>query len=159
MLSFIFFQYTQFNAVDLLMTRVIIVVMIDAQKDRQIIKILRKKARTERVASINLKKLDREEAHQLALKLEKSSLEKLRLARNLRIGSRLNILSVYSVGITKRVNKVEDKTYTYWYASWRVDKKVKNIYLGPTSKLSREDALKKAYKLKARDLNLSLGDG
>ena len=90
------------------------------------------------------------------MKLERSSSEKLELAENLKIRSRLGELSVYSVEMIKTVRKGENKTYTYWYASWRKDKKVKNVYIGPINTMSREDALKKACKLKANDLDIDL---
>lgn len=44
------------------------------------------------------------------------------------------------------------KKYTYWMATWREDGRVKNVYLGSTRKVTREQALEKARKLKARAL-------
>jgi hypothetical protein len=37
--------------------------------------------------------------------------------------------------------KAEAKTYLYWMASWREGKKVKNVYLDTSYKLSRGEAL------------------
>lgn len=119
------------------------------------IKELKKIANIERIASKYLKKLNQIEAQEMASKLEKSSLEKLELAENLAIQSRLDALSVYSMDVIKTVRKGENKTYTYWFASWRVNKKVKNIYIGSTNKMSHEEALAKARRLKAKDLELA----
>lgn len=44
------------------------------------------------------------------------------------------------------------KKYTYWMATWREDGRVKNVYLGSTRKVTRDQALEKAKKLKARAL-------
>lgn len=68
----------------------------------------------------------------------------------------MDALSVYSIKIIKRVRKGEDRTYTYWYTSWRKNKKVKNVYLGPINKMNHEEALKKARKMKAKDLDFDL---
>jgi hypothetical protein len=120
------------------------------------IKELKKTAHMERIASEYLKKLGYMETQEMALKLENSSLEKLKLIKNLKTKSRLDALRVYSVEMTKRVRKGKDKTYIYWYAAWRTDGKVKKVYLGPVNKMSRKEALKKARDLKAKDLNIDL---
>lgn len=56
----------------------------------------------------------------------------------------------------KTVRKGETKTYSYWYASWRVDTKVRNVYVGSVNKMSQKEALNKARKLKAKDLGINL---
>jgi hypothetical protein len=117
---------------------------------------LKKTAHIERMASKYLKMLKQIDAKKMALKLEKSSSDKLELAKSIKFKSRLNTVSVYSVEMTKRVRKGKDKTYTYWYASWRIDKKVKKVYLGSINRMSREEALKKARGLKAKDLKHNL---
>jgi len=119
------------------------------------IKELKNVASIERKASKYLKRLNQIDAQEMAINLEKSSLEKLELAENLTIQWRLDALSIYSMEMRKSVRKGESKTYTYWYASWRVNKKVKNFYIGPANKMSREEALAKARKLKAKDLELA----
>ena len=86
------------------------------------IKELKKTARLERIASEHLKRLNQPDTQEMASKLERSSSEKLKLAENLRIESRLDALSVYSMKMSKIVRKGENKTYTYWYASWRLKK-------------------------------------
>jgi hypothetical protein len=40
-------------------------------------------------------------------------------------------------------------------ASWREEGKVRNVHLGSCEKLSREDALQKARKMKAEALGIS----
>ena len=130
-------------------------VMSATNKDSRI-KELKKTARMEIIASVHLRALDQPEAQEMALKLERSSSEKLELAENLKILSRLDALSVYSVEMAKTVRKGETKTYSYWYASWRVDTKVRNVYVGSVNKMSQKEALNKARKLKAKDLGINL---
>jgi len=48
------------------------------------------------------------------------------------------------------------KSYTYYMASWRDGKKVKNIYLGSSRKMSRDDALVLARRLKMETLGRHL---
>lgn len=127
-----------------------------AGKTDEIIKLLKKAAFLEKLASINLNTIHHTGAKEMALKLERSSLENLELAETLKVLSRLDLLSVYTVNMTKTVNRGEIKTYTYWYASWRVEKKVRNVYLGSIAKMSHKEALNKARNLKANDLNLKI---
>jgi wobble nucleotide-excising tRNase len=46
------------------------------------------------------------------------------------------------------------KTYTYWMASWREGEKVHNVHLGSTKKLSKQEALEKARKMKVEALGI-----
>ncbi|MCJ7444169.1 MAG: hypothetical protein MUO26_06520 [Methanotrichaceae archaeon] len=48
------------------------------------------------------------------------------------------------------------KVYTYWLVSWRESDKVHNVHLGSCRKMSRPEALKKAKKLKAEALGISI---
>lgn len=74
------------------------------------------------------------------------------------------------IEVTKRIMRLEDltvwkmdkaketkkgmKSYTYWMASWREGKKVRNIHLGSIAKMDAEAALQKARKMKAEALGL-----
>jgi hypothetical protein len=53
----------------------------------------------------------------------------------------------------QKVKGSESKIYGYWMAGWREQGgKVHNVHLGSTKKLSKEEALEKAKKLKAKAL-------
>jgi hypothetical protein len=54
---------------------------------------------------------------------------------------------VYVETRTKTVND-KTKTYEYWLASWRENGKTRNVYLGSTGKMTREEATAKATALK-----------
>ena len=47
------------------------------------------------------------------------------------------------------------KTYTYFMASWREGGRIKNVYLGPSHKMSRTQAQEQAKALKREALGLS----
>ncbi len=47
-----------------------------------------------------------------------------------------------------------EKKYRYYFASWKVGGKVKNVYIGSPRKMTLEEATAKARALKARDLGL-----
>jgi hypothetical protein len=44
------------------------------------------------------------------------------------------------------------KTYKYWMASWREGGRVRNVHLGSCRKVSRDQAIQKARKVKAEAL-------
>lgn len=52
-------------------------------------------------------------------------------------------------------SKAGPKSYTYYMASWREGGKLRNVYLGSSQKLSREEAQEKARALKREALGLS----
>lgn len=96
------------------------------------------------------------EIREFASKLEKSSLEKMKQAYDLKAQARLEDLTVYEVRMEKTVRKKGKKRiYTYWYASWREEKKVKNIYIGSTREMSYEEAIHKARKIKGEALGVT----
>lgn len=70
----------------------------------------------------------------------------------LRPVARLEDTSIYRV--EKHVNK--KKSLFYWFAAWSINGKSRNIYLGSCASMDEESALKKARKLKAEMLGLSL---
>ncbi|GAB6265240.1 MULTISPECIES: hypothetical protein [Methanothrix] len=118
------------------------------------LKDLKKMTGIEMMVLENLTLLDIVEARDLAIKLERSIIEKKDAIRVLKVQARLEDLSVYCVKMEKVVRKGKTKIYTYWYASWRDGRKVKNVYIGSTNNLSYIEALAKARRLKATFLGL-----
>jgi hypothetical protein len=108
-----------------------------------------------KTAAVILRELDDPEARDMALRLERSSSERLDLARALKIEARLDRLKVYTVDMKRAIRKGETNTYVYWYASWRLDGKVRNVYLGRAKIMSLEEALVKAVKLKGEYLKIT----
>ncbi|RQW76960.1 MAG: hypothetical protein EHM14_15480 [Methanothrix sp.] len=120
------------------------------------IKDLKRKARQEILVSEHLMSMDLVEANELARKLKRSSSEKDKSIRLLELRARLEDLTVYPVKMEKVVRKKKTKVYTYWYASWRNDKKVKNVYIGSASAMNYHEALIRARTLKAMFLGVDL---
>jgi len=54
-----------------------------------------------------------------------------------------------------RTSKNGSKAYTYFMASWREGGKTRNVYLGSSQKMSREEAQEKARAMKREALGLS----
>ncbi len=125
-------------------------------ESRRMLKDLKRTANLEMMISENLTLLNLTEAHDLAIKLEKSILEKKEAIKALKVQARLEDLSVYCVKMEKVVRKWKTKVYTYWYASWRDGQKVKNVYIGSTMRMDHVEALTKARKLKATFLGVSI---
>ena len=123
-------------------------------ESRKMLKDLKNMTGIEMMVLENLTLLDIVEARDLAIKLERSIIEKKDAIRVLKVQARLEDLSVYCVKMEKVVRKGKTKIYTYWYASWRDGRKVKNVYIGSTNNLSYIEALAKARRLKATFLGL-----
>jgi hypothetical protein len=123
-------------------------------ESRKMLKDLKRMTGIEMMVLENLTLLDVVEARDLAIKLERSIIEKKDAIRVLKVQARLEDLSVYCVKMEKVVRKGKTKIYTYWYASWRDGRKVKNVYIGSTNNLSYIEALAKARRLKATFLGL-----
>ena len=51
--------------------------------------------------------------------------------------------------------KAGTKAYTYYMASWREGGKMRNVYLGSSQRMSREEAQERARALKREALGLS----
>ncbi len=81
-----------------------------------------------------------------ARRLEGEALEALERAR-------LEAVTVY-LGDVEKTTAKGTKTYRYYFASWKVGGKVKNVYIGSPRKMTLEEATAKARALKARDLGL-----
>lgn len=94
-------------------------------------------------------------AEEKALTLQVSADKAQARAHALKLEARLVDLQIWEQEKTKKT-KTGAKTYTYFMASWREGKKVRNVYLGSSQKLSREQALQKARTLKREALRLSL---
>ena len=75
-------------------------------------------------------------------------------ADKLRPAWRLENLKVYQVAKTKTTAKGEVRTYHFWNASWREEGRVRTVYLGSARRLSEEEAMQKARRLKADALGI-----
>ena len=75
-------------------------------------------------------------------------------AQTQKLEARLEDLQVWEQKKVKET-KAGPKTYTYYMASWREGGKLKNVYLGSSQRISREDAQEKARALKREALGLS----
>lgn len=93
------------------------------------------------------------EACNKAQEFEEEVNKKLRQVESLKSWARLEDLSVWKAGKTKRTKKGR-ATYSYWTASWREGDKVRNLHLGSCKKMTKEEALTKARQLKAKSLGI-----
>lgn len=94
------------------------------------------------------------EVQKMRSMLEQLSLEKYDQAKELDAKARLENLRIYELKVKRSVRKRKCKVYSYWYASWRINSKVKNFCLGNTEKMTHDEALIKARKLKAEYLGI-----
>ena len=101
------------------------------------------------LAKIRRMKPGAKERLQEAIRLEEK-------AKDLKPKARLEDLDVYQVAKKKRTTKGKARIYTYWHASWREGAKVRNVYLGSAKKLTREEALEEARRMKAEALGIDL---
>ena len=84
------------------------------------------------------------------MNLQSMAAKKLTQAQALRQEARLEDLSIWEQRKVK-TSKKGSKAYTYFMATWREGGKTRNVYLGPSQKISREQAqeLAKAMKREA----------
>jgi hypothetical protein len=75
-------------------------------------------------------------------------------ARELAGHARLEDLTVRQEPLVKRTKKGERREYHRWVASWREGGRYRKVYLGSCRKLSHEDALRKARRMKAEGLGV-----
>lgn len=68
--------------------------------------------------------------------------------------ARLEDLSVIQEPLIKTTKKGEKRTYYRWVASWKENDKIRKVYVGSCKKMSQEDALQKAGKMKAQALGI-----
>jgi len=86
--------------------------------------------------------------------LQALAAKRLSQAQTLRQEARLKDLSIWEQKKVKE-SKNGTKTYTYFMASWREGGKTKNVYLGSSQKISREQAQELAKALKREALGRS----
>ena len=86
--------------------------------------------------------------------LQALAAKKLSQAQDLRQEARLEDLSIWEQRKVKD-SKTGQKTYSYFMASWRERRKTRNVYLGSSQKMSREQAQELAKTLKREALGLS----
>ena len=75
-----------------------------------------------------------------------------------KLEARLEDLHVWEQKKVKDTKKGA-KTYTYFMTSWREGKKIRNVYLGSSQKMSLEQAQEKAKAIKKDALGLSSPTG
>ena len=68
--------------------------------------------------------------------------------------ARVEDLSVFRV---KKETK-RGKEHEYWHAAWMIEGKTRNVYLGSCKKMSQEEALARAQKMKAEELGIRKSD-
>jgi hypothetical protein len=86
--------------------------------------------------------------------LQALAAKRLSQAQTLRQEARLEDLQVWEQKKVKDTKK-GTKTYTYFIASWREGRKIRNVYLGSSLKISLEQAQEKARALKRTALGIS----
>ncbi len=109
----------------------------------------------ERDASMAMKAAEilpdaREEARRMEGRADELKAE----AEALEGAARLEDLSIWEQRKV-RTSKNGSKAYTYFMASWREGGKTRNVYLGSSQKMSREEAQEKARAMKREALGLS----
>ena len=87
--------------------------------------------------------------------LQSMAAKRLSQAQALRLEARLEDLQVWEQKKVKQ-SKNGPKSYTYYMASWREGKKIKNVYLGSSQRMSREQAQELARRLKSEALEIPL---
>jgi hypothetical protein len=86
--------------------------------------------------------------------LQSMAAKRLSQAQAQKLEARLEDLQVWEQKKVKKT-KVGPKAYTYYMASWREGRKLRNVYLGSSQKISREEALERARALKREALGLT----
>ena len=88
------------------------------------------------------------------MNLQSMAAKRLSQAQAQKLEARLEDLQVWEQRKVKE-SKAGPKAYTYYMASWREGGKLKNVYLGSSQRMSREEAQEKARALKRDALGLS----
>ena len=86
--------------------------------------------------------------------LQALAAKRLSQAQAQKLEARLEDLQVWEQKKVKDTKKGA-KTYTYFMASWREGKRIRNVYLGSSQKMSLEQAQEKAKAIKKEALGLS----
>jgi hypothetical protein len=88
------------------------------------------------------------------MNLQSMAAKRLSQAQAQKLEARLEDLQIWEQRKVKE-SKAGPKAYTYYMASWREGGKLRNIYLGSSQRMSREEAQEKARALKREALGLS----
>ncbi len=110
---------------------------------------LARRAKTQKEAAATMRA-----ARVTVMNLQSLAAKKLSQAQALRQEARLEDLHVWEQKKVKNTKKGA-KAYTYFMASWREGGKMRNVYIGPSHKMSREEAQERARALKREALGLS----
>jgi hypothetical protein len=110
---------------------------------------LARRAKTQKEAAATMRA-----ARVTVVNLQSMAAKKLSQAQAQKQEARLEDLHVWEQKKVKQ-SKKGAKTYTYYMASWREGSKIRNVYLGSSKKMSREEAQEKAKALKREALGPS----
>lgn len=110
---------------------------------------LARRAKTQKEAAATMRA-----ARVTVVNLQSMAAKKLSQAQAQKLEARLEDLQVWEQKKVKDTKKGA-KTYTYFMASWREGGKTRNVYLGSSQKMSREEAQEKARAMKREALGLS----
>ena len=110
---------------------------------------LARRAKTQKEAAATMRA-----ARVTVMNLQSMAAKRLSQAQAQRLEARLEDLHVWEQKKVKNTKKGA-KAYTYYLASWREGGKLKNVYLGSSQRMSREEAQERARALKREALGLS----
>jgi hypothetical protein len=110
---------------------------------------LARRAKTQKEAAATMRA-----ARVTVMNLQSMAAKKLSQAQAQKLEARLEDLQVWEQKKVKDTKKGA-KTYTYFMASWRVGGRLRNVYLGSSQRISREEAQERARALKREALELS----
>ena len=110
---------------------------------------LARRAKTQKEAAATMRA-----ARVTVTNLQALAAKRLSQAQAQKLEARLEDLQVWE---QKKVKDTKNgpKSYTYYMASWREGKKIRNVYLGSSHKMSREQAQELAKRLKSEALEIS----
>lgn len=110
---------------------------------------LARRAKTQKEAAATMRA-----ARITVMNLQSMAAKKLSQAQTQKLEARLEDLQVWEQRKVKE-SKAGPKAYTYYLASWREGGKLRNVYLGSSKKMSREEAQERARALKREALGIS----
>ena len=110
---------------------------------------LARRAKTQKEAAATMRA-----ARVTVTNLQALAAKRLSQAQALKLEARLEDLQIWEQKKVKDTKKGA-KTYTYFMASWREGKRIRNVYLGSSQKMSLEQAQEKAKAIKKEALGLS----
>ena len=65
-------------------------------------------------------------------------------------------LALWKMEKARTTTRKGSRSYGYWMASWREGGRVRNVHLGSSRKMSRDEALQKVRKMKSEALGIRL---